>query len=418
MRFFALAITFIPLVSATPRLMRRNPTDIPVPDPSMTVDLTTPVTVAQASVTAQTRRRLHSCDEQKWMKEIEAQAWSDAEALARVAQQWQAGKDKWQAAMNLFMGKDSVKSPYKETIRSGLDNEVSAHEPNSIFPEAVIDIYCGDSQEIDGRKARSICKKENKKKPGEYVYPFATTWINRGTFWNDYYMVLCPRFFAEKDSLFHTMAQMNLGLIDKANASAYKYTWGHTIYHELMHLDPVVATEPVGDTSYGACDSSKLADFYGPKYATKNAESWALFADTAYFQDVWGMSNPGKPDCRPGVRSEGDTDIWFDGVFNRTGDSFSAGTLPTVAPSESPLASAPTPTLPFNPSSTPAGLATPFADAVAWFASQGQSSYPTGGTTTPAGRGNFTTKTIYVPSTTFSVSQPISFPHPSASTAS
>ncbi|KAI0537847.1 hypothetical protein GGR58DRAFT_501762 [Xylaria digitata] len=410
MRLLTLAIMLIPPVFATPRLKRGNSTAIPTPDPTMTVHLTTPVTVPQASVTAQTRRRLHSCDEQKWMKEIEAQAWGDAEALARVAQQWKAGNDKWQPAMDLFMGKDSVKSPFKETIRSGLDMEVSAHELNSIFPEAVIDIYCGDSQEIDGRKARSICKRMNKKKPGEYIYPFASTWINRGTLWNDYYMVLCPRFFAEKDSLFRTLSQMNLGLIDKANASAYKYTWGHTIYHELMHLDPVVATEPVGDIEYGACNSSRLASAYGAKSTTKNAESWALFADTAYYQDAWSMSKPGKPDCRPGVRSETDTDIWFEGVFNRTGDSFSAATIPTVAPSESPLASAPTPVLPFNPSSTPAGLATPFTDAVAWFASQGQNSSATQLTATPTVSGGFTPQPVHISPSDVPVSHVFSLP--------
>jgi hypothetical protein len=105
---------------------------------------------------------------------------------------------------------------------------VNAHKGNLLFPESVIDVYCGDNYDVGDKKAGSICKKQKwnpRKGKMETVYPFATTWVDRGTFWNNYYMVLCPRFFAEKDSLFRTLAKMNIGDIDKNNASAYKFTW-------------------------------------------------------------------------------------------------------------------------------------------------------------------------------------------------
>jgi hypothetical protein len=79
-----------------------------------------PITAPTASVTAETRRWLHHCDDVKWMSIIEAQAWGDAEALASAAVQWNPGK-KWQPAMDLFMGNDSVNKPYKSTIQSMLD---------------------------------------------------------------------------------------------------------------------------------------------------------------------------------------------------------------------------------------------------------------------------------------------------------
>ena len=76
---------------------------------------------------------------------------------------------------------------------------------------------------------------------------------------NDDYIILYPRFFAEKDSLYHILAKMNTSIIEKSNGSAYKWAWGHmsalctvssawanalnfkTYYHELMYLDPLVA---------------------------------------------------------------------------------------------------------------------------------------------------------------------------------
>ena len=77
--------------------------------------------------------------------------------------------------------------------------------------------------------------------------------------------MLCPRFFREKDSLENTLKKMHSGQIDRSNATAYKFTWGHTYYHELMHCDPVVSPKETWDFAYGACDVAKLAAKVGCK---------------------------------------------------------------------------------------------------------------------------------------------------------
>ena len=66
-------------------------------------------------VAIQSRRQLYNCDAAPWMKAIEAQAWADAGALADEAVNWRAGR-KYQAAMDLYMGWNSVDSKYKGTI--------------------------------------------------------------------------------------------------------------------------------------------------------------------------------------------------------------------------------------------------------------------------------------------------------------
>lgn len=171
------------------------------------------------------------------------------------------------------MGKDSKDKPYKGKIRHVLDNEKKAHQ-DATWWNSNIYVYCGGDEDIQGHKKGTICKK---KRGGKYVYPFASSWVDRG-WWNDYYIVLCPRLFAEKDSLFHTIAQMGQGMIDKTTASSYKFTWGHTYYHELMHLDPLVSPKETWDPAYGACKVADLAKKSGCQeklYPKPRSEKWS-----------------------------------------------------------------------------------------------------------------------------------------------
>ncbi|KAI9858577.1 MAG: hypothetical protein M1813_007382 [Trichoglossum hirsutum] len=278
------------------------------------------------------------------MKSIEAQAWADSGALADVAFNWMPG-GQWQSAMDLFMEKNSVQDEYKGKVATGLQGERDAHRPNLIFPELVIQVYCGDNKEVGGKMDDKI------------MYPFATSWsLNRA--YNDYYIVLCPRFFAEKDSLMHTLAKMDHGTINRNNTSAYKFTWGHTYYHELMHLDPVVAGEETWDAAYGACNVAKLAKANGCKTGP--------FPGAAYFQNAFNLKSPGQPDCT-----------------NRTDGTFNAASQPPAGSSESPAPDGPTLTFPFDvKAATPAGLATPYTDAVAYFSSLGYETHSTSSPTT------------------------------------
>ncbi|KAH0564839.1 hypothetical protein GP486_001775 [Trichoglossum hirsutum] len=227
LKYLCLALLHGPFVSSAPQ-------GTVAPGPQGTGDAGLSSGDGDPPIFANTKRYTYNCDT-TWMKQIESQAWADAGVLANEAVNWVPGKQ-YQPLMDLFMGKDSTMSQYQSIIKRGLRGEVSAHRPSWVW-NSVISVYCGDAKPINGVR-RKVC---DKNVGGRRVKPFASAWIERGSVWNNYYIVLCPRFFAEKDSLDHTLAQMNTGLISKTNASAYKFTWGHTYYHELMHLDPVVA---------------------------------------------------------------------------------------------------------------------------------------------------------------------------------
>ena len=273
-----------------------------------------------------------------------------------------------------------------------LNNEKKAHEGNWIFPELVIDIYCGKHPTEE-----SACMlKTNPHNPtGPKVTAFATSWTDRGWFWNTYNIVLCPRFFVEKDSLWKRLSLMKYGNSSPTNASEYKLAWGHTIYHELMHLDPVIAQDEVWDVTYGACNVARLAKKNGCTGDSKwpgwnpglgkansmnNADSWAMFASAAYFQSVLKLDSPGTaPDCDLSSTDIEPADV--EGILLPPGDMVStlqtAKVPPDPDPSQIPAPDGPTPVLPIDANSPPSGLATPYADAVAYFDKMTISSPPT-----------------------------------------
>jgi hypothetical protein len=61
----------------------------------------------------------------------------------------------------------------------------------------------------------------------------------------------------------YILYHIKMGDKDQNNASEYKFSWGHTIYHELAHLDPVIAGFETFDPAYRACPAAKLANQNG-----------------------------------------------------------------------------------------------------------------------------------------------------------
>ena len=264
----------------------------------------------------------------------------------------------------------------------GLDNEQKIHHPNWIFPEAAVDIYC------ENHPTLKCTEKKNPFDPnGPKVTAYAISQVNRGTFWNSYNILLCPRFFYEKDSLWGVLKEIDSGRSDKNNASVYKSSWGHTIYHELMHLDPVISNQETWDVRYGACNVAKLASQAGctgnltlPGWnyergkvnSVNNADSWALFASAAYFQYILDLDAPGTaPDCDLSdplpVFAEVEGILEPDGVMDAIN---SAATVPPdPSPDQIPAPDGPAPVMPIDPNSPPPGLATPYAGASAYYAS-------------------------------------------------
>jgi len=198
---------------------------------------------------------------------------------------------------------------------------------------------------------------------------------------------------------------MQIGQSDKSNASEYKMAWGHTIYHELMHLDPVIADKEVWDVAYGACNVARLAKKNGCTGDSKwpgwdpahdkansmnNADSFAFFASAAYFQDAFTLDKPGEaPDCDTSATDVADYTADVEGILyppdDMVADLQNAQAPPDPSPDEIPAPDGPTPVYPIDPNSPPSGLATPFAGASAYFVSQPDASTtaaaaPTSGT--------------------------------------
>lgn len=289
---------------------------------------------------------------------------------------------------------------------AALQNERNIHHPNWIFPEAVVEIYCGDTYPEE-----KICKlRPNPRDPGgPYVTQFATSWVERGNWYNTYNIVLCPRFFQEKTSLDSILNDMSNGRKKPENASEYKFSWGHTIYHELMHLDPVIANEEVWDISYDACEIAKIANQNGCNYTPVgwmpptwnpkrgqphsliNADSWAFFASSVLFQKALKLKSPGRAINTCGIYSGASlsnytADSVPEGILlptvNRTDGTFDAKVPPNPRPENIPPEDPPTPSLPYVSSDLPQDIATPF-NAVAYFATYTPSAASTSSSTTP-----------------------------------
>jgi GDSL-like lipase/acylhydrolase family protein/VCBS repeat protein len=275
-----------------------------------------------------------------------------------------------------------------------LENEKKIHNPNWVFPEAVVDIYCGDTHPT----RKNVCRyRKNPRDPnGPLVTQYASSWTERGWFWNTYSILLCPRFFQEKTSLEAILHDMATGKRLATNASEYKNSWGHTIYHELVHLDPIIASEEVWDVTYGACTVAKLANQNGcsgrflwnppgwdnrngEPHSLINADSWAFFASGVYFQKAAKLSEPGEAinDC--GIYtgesltnfSQSSLEYVPEGillpVIDRADGTYNNTSPTNPAPENMPPDDPPTPALPYTLSPLPPGLATPF-DALAYFA--------------------------------------------------
>lgn len=277
-------------------------------------------------------------------------------------------------------------------------------------------MYCDDTHPTQKNIYRL---QQNPRDPGgPLVTAFASSWVVRGSFYNTYNIVLCPRFFNEKTSLESILHDMNSGVKSASNASEYKFSWGHTIYHELMHLDPVIAAEEVWEVTYGACTVVKLANQNGcsgspilwnplgwnsnrgDPHSLINADSWAFFASGVYFQKAANLSEPGRPHDDCGIYSGENlanftysgTEYDPEGILLSTEDAppdtINLQAPPDPAPENTPPDDPSTPALPYTLSSLPSGLATPF-DAAGYFAT-------------------------YVPTTSSSVSPPASTAAPSA----
>jgi hypothetical protein len=240
------------------------------------------------------------------MKKIEAQAWADAGYIAEQALQWNnKPNNDLQSLADYWMGNDSTKDANTKKIRDVFTNEKKIHNPNWIFPEAVVDVYCGEHpiKNVQCKLRRNPFDPE-----GPLVSPYARSWVSRGYFWNTYNIVLCPRFFREKYALEEILKNMTDGTLDRNDPQNYKKSWGFTYVHELTHLDPVITKKEAWDPAYGSCGARKIAyqnrcsgpinwiptnrAFIGDPVSLNNADSYAFFGAASLFKYRLGIGGP------------------------------------------------------------------------------------------------------------------------------
>lgn len=108
--------TLVSLATSKPQADSSDPASASASHPLAVQIFATETTTAgpEPTFSIATRRRVNNCNTD-WMKNIEAQAWADAGAIAAVADNWEATKT-WQPAMDEYMGSDSVKSQYAYKI--------------------------------------------------------------------------------------------------------------------------------------------------------------------------------------------------------------------------------------------------------------------------------------------------------------
>lgn len=183
--------------------------------------------------------------------------------------------------------------------------------------------------------------------------------------------------------------------MDAYNASEYKFSAGHTIYHELSHTNPVIAGFQVLDPAYRDCKAAKLAYWNGCSGPIRwnpddwdnstglantliNADSYAFFASAVYFENSLKLNNPAyatndcdiySPDNIKNL-TLGDPEGYLEEASNRTDGTYEWKQPTNPAPENTPPDDPPTPPVPYTLRDLPTDLAAPFAagEAQAYFA--------------------------------------------------
>lgn len=289
--------------------------------------------------------------------------------------------------------------PLLTIVSDVLQNQRKIHHGNWVFPEAVVDIYCGDTHPT----IKDICRS------GPSAIKYAVSFTQRGIFYNSYNIILCPPFFSQTslDSILNAMAHGKLAV----SAENYRLSWAHIIYHELAHLGPVISYPQVWDVVYNACLVQKLANqngcsrdpvlwnppgwdpSRGQPHSLINADSWAYFASGVFFQKALQLKEPGGAINNCGIYSaQNFANFSFaltgpEGVLlptvDRTDGTFDAKVPPDPTPEETPPDDPPTPAVPYVLSDLLSDIATPF-NAEAYFATYTPSPVSNPSATPPA----------------------------------
>ncbi|KAK6068339.1 killer toxin subunits alpha beta [Seiridium cupressi] len=232
------------------------------------------------------------------------QAYNDAQAIANVAKQW---PDKFTEVSDLYVGKNFHNSEYKTSFKQNL---VAAAEwdTHSWLPfQSYVRVSCDDSQ--------NRCKNKIGSDPRSITaYANNTKSIFGSLVWS---ITACDPFF----TLNH-VAQIKRyhESIDPADFELkFMESSGENFLHEAMHLSAITEDRPHiidstfdgGKRIYGPKDvarAARIAARDGFDIVARNADTYAVFAQAAYWQDFYGVVIPPE-NARSSAAPEGAFEI-------------------------------------------------------------------------------------------------------------
>ena len=198
---------------------------------------------------------------------------------------------------------------------------VAVHGRNWIWPDSSIDVWCwqngteGLPPVPDDAKLPWFGRCDDD--------TFAYSYVRKHAYWfhTGYTVVFCPRFWTYITDRYGNIrggkyplqdildtAKENPAFAGRPNSLARNR--GQTYLHELMHLDDLVGDPVVRDCALTAGPTARLAMLYGTaKQAnapslpeldgewgtTRNADSYALFANSVYFREQLQQGEPPQP---------------------------------------------------------------------------------------------------------------------------
>ncbi|KAK9413786.1 putative SGNH hydrolase-type esterase domain-containing protein [Seiridium unicorne] len=240
----------------------------------------------------------------EWKSDFLVQAFNDAQAIANVAKQW---PNKFTEVSDLYVGKNFHNSEYKTSFKQNL---VAAAEwdTHSWLPfQSYVRVSCDDSQ--------NRCKNKIGSDPRSITaYANNTKSIFGSLVWS---ITACDPFF----TLNH-VAQIKRyhESIDPADFQLkFMESSGEKFLHEAMHLSAITedrqhiidSTFDGGKRIYGPKDvarAARIATRDGFDIVARNADTYAVFAQAAYWQDFYGVVIPPE-NARSSAAPEGALEI-------------------------------------------------------------------------------------------------------------
>ncbi len=216
------------------------------------------------------------------------EAYNDATAIAKIAAQWPS---KFRESADLYIGKNFVQSQYASDFQANL-KAASEWEADTGWPfQSYVRVSCDD--------LRHICKNKIGTDPRAITaYANNTASTFGSTVWT---ITLCDPFFTLNSV--KKIKQFHESIDPEDMQMIFMESSGEKFLHEAMHLTAITEKRDIildetfdgGRRIYGPKDvarAARIANRDGFQYNYRNADTYAVFAQAAYWQDYYGLAIP------------------------------------------------------------------------------------------------------------------------------